>query len=326
MNIQLYKSESSIDSLAQLLREKYSSNKNFDYFLGDFKKAYAFCVDNENVSFYPLAWFGDEGMRAHVALIVDKRLPTGEAFFGFLEFPEDASVFSAVWSGLVKEARDKGVSILKGPIHGSIWHQYRCIKETDNSDFFKSEPLSELYYYNFLTSHKPSSEITYYSAYRDPFDVVLQVINEDSYNKLAERGFSIKETRRVAPGELVAIANISKTVFRDSWGYTELSKKEFTDLYSSEKLTAHLNALYLLYKGDEVVGFCGTLKEDERTLICKTICVLPQYRGLGLGNALAYKVHFDAKKLGFERVMYALIRDGNKIKNFPKDDAVIFRR
>src|SRR3989344_5935605 len=182
MNIQPYPSDSSIDPLAQLLRGKYGGNKNLDYFLGDFKKAYAFCVGNENVSFHPLAWFEDGKIQAHAALIVVKRLPVGEAFFGFLESPEDASVFSALWGGLVKEARNKGISSLKGPINGSIWHQYRCIKETDNSSFFKSELFSERYYYDFLTSKKPSAEVLYYSAYRDPFDIVLHMINEDSYH------------------------------------------------------------------------------------------------------------------------------------------------
>ena len=52
---------------------------------------------------------------------------------------------------------------------------------------------------------------------------------------------------------------------------------------------------------------------------------MPPYQGLGLGNALAYKIHFDAKNEGFKKIIYALIRDGNNIKNFPKEEAVIFR-
>ena len=326
MEIKPYQPDSSTDSLTQLLRDTYGGSKHFDYFLADVKKAHAFCIGNGNISFHPLAGSEDGKMRAHVALIIDKRLPAGEAFFGFLESPKDASVFNALWSRLVKEALDKGVSVLKGPVNGSIWHQYRCIKESDGSALFTSEPFSEPYYYDFLTSCQPAAEIPYYSAYRDPFDVVLRVIGEDSYDTLAERGFSIRKTGRVASEELLAVATISKTVFCGSWGYTELTEREFADLYSSEKLTAHLNALYVLYKGDEIIGFCGTLKEDERTLICKTICVLPRYQGLGLGNALAHRVHLDAKKSGFERMVYALIRDGNKIQNFPKEGAVVFRR
>lgn len=97
-------------------------------------------------------------------------------------------------------------------------------------------------------------------------------------------------------------------------------------LYSSDKLKTHLNKLYLLYKDQQIIGYCGTTVEDEQTLILKTICILPEYQRLGLGNALAYKIHLDAQKEGFNKAIYALIREGNKIKNFPKDDTLIFRR
>ncbi len=326
MNIKPYQNNSFANELSDLLRKKYGNNKNFDYFLSDFRKAFSFCIDNENVNFQPIAGFEAEQLRAHIALIVDKRLPTGEAFFGFLEAPEDASIFSLMWNSLVQEARDKGISILKGPVNGSIWHQYRCVKETDGSNFFKAELFCEPYYYDFLVSNKPTTEVLYYSASREHFDIVLRMISEASYKKLGASGFSIKATKQVTPEEMQTVANISKTVFHSSWGYTELNEREFMQLYSPDKLSSHLNTLYLLYKGREIIGFCSTSKEDDTTLILKTICILSPYQGLGLGNALAYKIHLDAKEDGFEKMVYALIREGNNIKNFPKEEAVIFRR
>ena len=326
MQISTYKTDSTTDELTQLLREKYGNYKDFDFFLSDYKRSFEFCINNENISFYPIAGHVDGCLTAHIALIVDKRLPQGEAFFGFMEFPDDASVFATLWSSLIKTARDNGISVLKGPVNGSIWHQYRCVKETDGSTFFKAEPFTGTYYYDFLTSNKPASEVLYYSASREPFKIVLRMIDKTALEKMESFGFSIRETKSITLEELRTIANISKIVFSSSWGYTELNEKEFMQLYSSEKLSAHLNSLYFLCKGDEIVGFCSTAAEDEDTLICKTIGVLPQYQGLGLGNALAYQVHLDAEKNGFKKMIYALIREGNNIKNFPKEEAVIFRR
>lgn len=326
MEIKTYLPTSPNVELDEFLREKYGNNKNCDYFLGDFNKAYGFCVGNENVSFYPIAGRVDGQIKAHIALIIDRRLPQGEAFFGFMEFSDDATVFTSLWNSLVKEAKEKGISVLKGPVSGSIWHQYRCIKEGDGYPFFKAEPLCETYYYDFLISNKPASEILYYSASREPLGIVLRMIDKTALEKMHNLGFSIKETKTVGLEELNRITNISKTVFNGSWGYTELNEKEFMQLYSSEKMTAHLNSLYLLYKGDEIIGFCSTSREDDLTLICKTIAVLPQYQGVGLGNALAYQVHMDAEKAGFKKMIYALIREGNNIKNFPKEEAVIFRK
>lgn len=311
--------------LNDLLRKKYGGSKNFDYFINDFKKAFDFCVENENIIFIPIAVYESREMQGHIALILDKRLPSGEAFFGFLESPENTSIFKSLWDSLLIEATGKGISILKGPVNGSIWHQYRCIKETDGSEFFKSELFCEPYYYKLLTSNNPTSETLYHSGYRENFQAILQA-GQTAYSKIDSTGFVIKEMENIDLDKLQILASLSRTVFKNSWGFAELNQNEFLKLYSSEKLESHLSKIHLLYKGNEIIGFCGTLKEDDSILICKTICVLSEYQGIGLGNALAFKVHLDAQEQGVKKIIYALVREDNNIKNFPKEDAVIFRQ
>lgn len=326
MEIKKYQPKKNIPhGLVDLLQKKYGKFRNLDYFLSEYKKAFDFCIDNENVTFVPIAIGGEDEIQAHIALILDKRLPSGDAFFGFLEAPQDALIFSLMWDGLIKEAQVRGISSLKGPVNGSIWHQYRCIKETDKSEFFKSELFSEEYYYDFLSSKKPVSEINYHSGYRERFDAILQV-GQSAYDNLAKSGFAVREMEAGSIDDLKTVASISRNVFENSWGYVELNQGEFLKLYSSEKLISGNTRIYLLYKENQVIGFCGVFKEDESTLVCKTIALMPEYQGVGLGNALAFKVHLDAKKEGIKKVIYALIRDGNNIKNFPTDDAVVFRR
>lgn len=312
--------------LVTLVKNKYGNKKNFDFFFSDFQKAYNFCADNPNITFIPFSNFEDNQLVTHIALIIDKRLPKSEAFFGFLETKQDFPLFEFVWKGMKKEAKKAGITRLLGPVNGSIWHQYRCIKETDNSEYFKSEPMSETYYYKLLTQMEPISEVSYYSASREKFDKVMGII-ETEFKKLASAGFGIKEVTDISYEQLSSIAEISRIVFgKSSWGYTDLTEKEFLQLYSSDKLSLHLNKLYLLFKNQQIIGYCGTSAENRNTIILKTICILPKYQGLGLGNALAYKVHLDAQKEGFKKVIYALIREGNQVKNFPQDDTVVFRR
>ncbi|MFA6602041.1 MAG: GNAT family N-acetyltransferase [Candidatus Paceibacterota bacterium] len=309
-----------------LLRNKYGERKNFDFFEDDARKAWNFCITNDKLNFYPLAGHADGKLEAHAALIIDKRLPAGEAFFGFMEFPDNDLIFKNLWNALVTEAREKGITVLRGPVNGSIWHQYRCLRESDGSDFFKAEPMAESYYYNYLVSNKPFKQVDYISAYRKPFDIVLRFIDKKALEKMTSLGFTIKEINCVDPGILGDLAKISKAVFSQSWGYTELTLNEFMELYTLDKMASHLGSLYLLYKGSTVIGFCSTSQEDEETLICKTIALLPEYQGLGLGNALAYQVHQDATARGYKKMIYALIREGNNIKNFPQEQAVIFRK
>lgn len=328
MKITKYKpSKTPIPQLIAMIKEKYGNMKNFDFYFSDFHKAYNFCVNNPHITFIPFSAFENDQLVAHIALISDKRLPDSEAFFGFFEVEQDSLLlFNEIWQNLKDEAKQRNVSILKGPVNGSIWHQYRCIKETDGSEYFKSEPVSEVYYYKLLNQMHPSSEVSYYSASREKFDKVMGIIQTE-LEKLDKAGFSIKEVKNVSYDELHSVGEISKIVFsKNSWGYTELTEKEFLQLYSSDKLELHLNKLYLLYKDQQIIGYCGTSTENENTLILKTICILPEYQGLGLGNAMAYKIHLNVQKEGFMKVIYTLIREGNQVKNFPKDDTVIFRR
>lgn len=311
--------------LIDLIRQKYCGAKNLGYFMDDFDRAFGYCAENKNIHFEPIAVYSGAEIKAHIALIKDYRLKSDEAFFGFFETAEDIEVFNLLWTALAEAAKNNGIPVLKGPIDGSVWHQYRVVKQSDGSDFFKSEMICEPYYYNLLTTKEVKAEINYYSAYRENFSAILNA-GQSAYTKLSRVGFSIQEIENVTSDNLQAIVMLSQQVFRNNWGFTELTNKEFAQLYSSKKLESHLSKLYFLYKGDDVIGFSTILKEDDSTLIFKVICVLPEYHGLGLGNALAFKVHLDAKEDGIKKIIYALIKEDNNIKNFPKDDAVIFRK
>lgn len=311
--------------LVGLLQEKYNKQKNFDYFLDDFLTAFNFCVKNKNIYFEPIAIYSGSEMKAHIALIKDCRMGPQEAFFGFFESPNNRKILDLLWDELTVSAKKEGINLVKGPVNGSIWHQYRIVKQFDAQDFFKSEMMCEPYYYDLLQYKKPQSEISYHSAYREKFNAILEV-GKPSYEKIIDSGFSIRELQTVDEDNLRKVASLSRVIFNKSWGFTELTDEEFFQLYSEGKIKSNLNKLYLLYKGKEIIGFSSVLKENNSTLIFKTICILPEYFGLGLGNALAFKAHLDAERDGMKKIIYALIKEDNNIKNFPKEDAVIFKK
>lgn len=311
--------------LIEIVREKYLKQENFDYFLNDFKKAFNFCVKNENIYFEPIAIYSGNKMKAHIAIIKDRCIKSSEAFFGFFECSDNHTVFNFLWEELKISIEKIKVSLIKGPINGSIWHQYRIIRQTDGSAFFKSEMMCESYYYNLFLSKNPQAEIKYHSAYRENFSAIINA-GKLSYEKFIGVSFSIQEVETINKDILETIINISRKVFNNNWGFTDLSENELFELYSGEKIKHSLNKLYLLRFRDKVIGFGIILKENDSTIIFKTICILPEYFGLGLGNALAYKVHFDAKRDGVKKIIYALVKEDNNIKNFPKDDVIIFRK
>ncbi len=317
--------EEALEEYVDLLHVKYGKEKNFAYFLEDARIAYTYCKESDSVRFLPVTVFEEGKLIAHTALILDTRLTAGEAFFGFFEVPDDQAVFNLLWEELVRIAKSEGVRVLKGPISGSIWHQYRCVRTSDGSPSFSAEPVSELFYHDFLVSKKPSVTVGYLSAYRTRFDTVLRLLGAVSYGRLSAMGFTLREADTVSLDEMREVARISKEVFSSNWGYTELTESEFLALYSPSKMGAHLRSLYLLHKGEDLVGYLSTAQEDTDTIVCKTVCILPEFQGRGLGAALAYRVHEDARKSGVKKIIYALIREGNALKKFPKEDTVVFR-
>lgn len=322
MNIINYENSSSGEYLS-LIEKKYKAQKNYAYFLNDLKSTLAFTEKYQKPHFIVVK--DGEDVVGHCALILDSNLNEGEAFFGFLDVVDDFNTFTILWQSLLKLAKSKNIRILKGPINATAWHQYRVMSFTDNSDFFKSELFCEPYYYEFYKTLQPSKEILYHSGFRESFKFLISV-TEPAYRAAIENGLIIDEIENISTEQLQEILDISKVVFKDNWAYTDLSMESFGALYSSQKLSAHLSKIYFLRSGEKILGYLSSLIENDDTLILKTIAVLPEFQGKGLGNALVHKAHRDALEKGYKKIIYALIREDNNIKNFPKEEAVVFRK
>ena len=305
-----------------LVEQKYGASRNFKYFVNDLQVASRFSLERQQVEC--LAVLGGEHMLAHVALMRDPQAQNGRAYWGFFESSNDKDVFHLLWGALRTLAAERGVHKLLGPINGSIWHQYRVVKETDGSPFFKTELFCEPFYYDLL-KEVCSTEVSYYSAYRTEFENLLS-ITEPFYERAAANGFSIAECRALTQGQLGRVLSISQRIFRTSWGYTDLAMADFAALYPAQKLATHLRGVYLLQKDDDIVGYGSVLLEERGSLILKAAAIVPEFRQLGLANALLYRIHRDAQTSRCKKVIYPLIREDNGVSRLPKDDAVIFRR
>lgn len=307
------------------LQHQYGSLQSSTLFLRQLHKAYAYCIESQDISFLPLTAYLEGKLEGHCALIQDRRLPTNVAFFGFLELANNKLVFEGLWQRLCNEARALGVTVLKGPISGSIWHQYRCVSQSDGSPEYMFEPQSKPHYVDFLRAQGPQIELGYHSAYRQRYDDVLALL-ESAASKSADAAFKVQLIATPTESDFAQIADLSKAIFQGSWGYTPLSPDDFLMLYPPSELRQSGAQLYMLYAGSEAIGFCAVMRSDKQTLICKTIAILPQYHRRGLGTLLAYTIHRDAKQQGITKIIYALVRDDNSIQHFPSVDLVTFRR
>jgi len=189
--------------------------------------------------------------------------------------------------------------------------------------------MTPLYYYDFLLQVNPASEISYSSGIRESYTDILKVLksHKDTIEQQLDKGgFKIRVGEEVEKDALLSITGLSAAVFdKKSWGYTKLDGNEFAKLYDVNKINDHIYKLFLLFHGDTLIGYCSTMREGAN-LICKTICIAPEFQGVGLGNALALKIHEEAESDDIEKIMYVLVRDGNQVHNYPTEDIEIFRR
>jgi N-acetylglutamate synthase-like GNAT family acetyltransferase len=310
------------ESYLAFVVEKYSHLANFEYFFDDLKASLA-CVPSQQRRFF-IAVERSGDIVAHICLMIDTRLPPTDAFWGFFECEDSFATFDFLWRSLLDLARENGISNLKGPINGSIWNQYRFVRESDGSPFFKGEMLCEPYYHGFLASTDPV-EIAYHSAYRKKFDSII-AITAPFHEESIGSGFSIELSKGIRSSDLQSAFALSRSAFGDNWGYVGISEHEFHAIYRAGKIASSSGGLYFLKKDHKAIGYCLLLSGGPKVLIFKTIALLPEFRGLGLANALIYAAHLDALKNGIDKVIYALIRDDNAVKRLPQDDAVIFRR
>lgn len=307
--------------LLDLLSARYAEEPYLAHYRSETETALRYCRESGSITYTPFRTMdaGGSALLAHAALIEDARLRNGEAFFGFVEMGDDADAALQLWRALTDAARATGIHTLKGPMQGSIWHQYRAVKETDGSPFFPTEPFGNVDLYRFLSSLEPSEEISYLSARRRDIAQVLDL--------LPAIGSTIEVRREtdLSLATLMRIAELSKAAFSGSWAYTELSPAEFSALYPAQKLASHGTRLYGAYDGEELMGFLSAFDAGDARVL-KTIAVDERYRGRGIGSALARIAHEDAVADGKREMVYALMREGNAISHFPTEGVEIFRR
>lgn len=246
--------------------------------------------------------------------------------FGFVHFPDSLEERKSFWERVCQKAKKMGAHSLVGPIQASTYFPYRFITETDGRPFFDGEYFSQDFAHEFMMTQNPSKVQYYRTGERDRFDGVMAV-SKPYFDKAVELGFTIQAHSSVSPELFSSIFQLVGQIFGSNWSFQQISEEEMKMVYASEFGKSTRLVLHTYHLNDKMIGFCRYVEHNERTLICKTLGILPEYQKMGLGNAGVYTMHSDALRLGYSHMYYALIYDGNRVqKNMPKDDSVIFRK
>jgi ribosomal protein S18 acetylase RimI-like enzyme len=301
------------------VRELYDKSDATDKYIINIKNGLDFVLQKENIQTAFFSIIRNSNLVGHLGII---KYSMDEAFFGFFEMA-DKNDFEELWESVITEAAGMGITTIFGPVNGSVWHSYRVISETNKEPFFLNEPITSLEYYQLFCNSNPSKKINYYSAYRTNYETILNVTSS-SVASSCKQGIEIKQEE--ASVKLIQkLYNLSTEVFSHNPGYIPLSFEDFMKLYNLDNSKTIKALIYTAFHNGKLIGFSYNIL-SKKDLIMKTIGVTPEMQEQGIGNALVNFVHSYAAKNNVSKVIYALVRNDNKVQFFPKDKVTVFRR
>ena len=213
----------------------------------------------------------------------------------------------------------EGCAVAVGPMDGTTWRKYRFVVETSTEPgFFLDVDNPEAW-----PEHFRSAGFRPIAAY---FSTLVESLSGEDPRvarvsaRLHDLGVRI---RSVDPGrmdeELRAIHALSAVSFRDAFLYSPISDDAFLSLYRPLLPRVDPRLVLLAEHEGTTVGCVFAVPDLNepargvrlRTLVVKTLAVLPDRIYAGLGALLLARVHRQGLESGLDRAIHALMSASN---------------
>jgi GNAT superfamily N-acetyltransferase len=232
------------------------------------------------------------------------------------------------------ELRKAGCSLAVGPVDGTTWGNYRFVTKSGNRPAFWREPSNPRRWPAQFVARGFRPLARYFSALGcdlQRHDRRLPGVAR----RLAAAGVRLRPLKASAfESDLDRIYTVAQTAFRQNLLYQDLPRQAYLALSRPLETLLPLELSWLAEHRDRVVGFlfavpdfCEEAREGRvRTLVIKTLAVLPDRRYAGLGQVLIAEVQRHARGLGYDQVIHALVRDVPSLRNISVRTATPIRR
>lgn len=233
-------------------------------------------------------------------------------------FAENIKAVNRLFEIIEQKAKENNCKKIIGPMNENTWNNYRFVSWKDNTPQFFLEEMNPLIYNEFFLLNNFNPCAKYYSD--------IQEITPTAKNNIA--GIKFKHPKIKNSNELLeTIYNLSIICFKDNPFYSEISKEEFFEKYNKLIPLIRPNLIIIAEKDDKPIGFMFAIPnyndKNFDTIIMKTIAVLPEYQGLGIGKEMFNRVLNNAYKKGYKKAISAYMYQSNISKKLPKESKKI---
>ena len=244
---------------------------------------------------------------------------------------------------VLAEARDElarhGLRTVVGPMDGTTWFNYRFVTDPTGDRAPPHPPVM-------LEPAQPAEwPEQWVRAGFAPLSHYVSTVVDDLTARDARLGAlrarmqadrltirSIAMTEFDA--ELDRIYTVARDAFRQAFLYTPIDRPTCHALYAGAREFLVPELVLLAERDGAPVGFAFSLPdllerargEAVRTVIVKTVAVLPGRHTAGLGALLAEETHLRAHRLGFTRAVHALMHEANTSLVISRRQGRVMRR
>jgi GNAT superfamily N-acetyltransferase len=219
-----------------------------------------------------------------------------------------------------RQLAGQGCTLAIGPLDGSTWRRYRFITRRGAEPPFFLEPDNPDDYPRHFEDARFLPFSRYYSSLnRQLAEGVTLPAGLES--RLSQEEITVRTVNiQLFDEELQRLYELSLAGFRHNLLYSDISRDEFMGMYAKVRPFLKSELLLFAEHHGEPVGFIFALPDLLRqqrgqaadTVILKSMAVLPQWNGKGIGAALMARVSANARELGFSRAIHALMHEENR--------------
>jgi len=228
----------------------------------------------------------------------------------------------------------KGHRRVIGPMDKSTWHRYRLVTDRGTEPTFFLEPDNP----DEWPRHFSEAGFTPVSTYTSALNEDLSQVDPRSDARRAEfenEGITIRNIDMSRfEEELAAIHKMSLLAFSRNFLYSPIGLEEFLTLYVPIRIHVIPELVILIEHNQHLIGFIFMVPDlfeakrgvPPKTAIIKSMAVHPDYGGRGLGGILMDYIQRSAQKLGFQRVIFALMEETNRSRTISNHYGTTIRR
>ncbi len=242
----------------------------------------------------------------HNKALVEQEGPIG--LVGLFACEDDPGVAKALIDAAGTWLGEQGLKVMRGPMAGDIWHRWRFMVRGFDTEPFPGEPRNPEYYPRLFLDLGFARVRTYCTKRIENLERQLELFRIEP--ELARRrGISMRtfDPTRWAE-DIHGLFLLCQHAFASTWSVTPTTEEEFTAIY--DRWLRRVGPEHIILADDaegNVVGLGLAVVRPDDTLNIRTLAVLPEQSGIGLGKAIAAELYRRAIMAGMKAVQHCLM-------------------